>query len=75
LLVVLLGEQPITEGYNRPKLYSCSGCPGLIKLRQVVEGVRKPETMPEEVPLDAEKQELLGKIIDCPLFRTVSTAH
>jgi len=72
LLVVLLDSQQISEEHNQPKLYSCSGCTGLIKFRQVVDEAQENDMEQKELPLDPEKQELLDKIIDCQLFRTVS---
>jgi len=69
LLFVLLGESP--DGLaDEEKRYSCSGCTGLIKFRPIP--VTADATIEREgAPLDAEQQALLGRIVDCPLFRTV----
>ena len=66
LFVLMGGDDSEEEG----KIFSCSGCTGLIKFRKIDE----PEIVDvenEEVPLNSKEQKLLGRIIDCPLFRTV----
>ncbi|PID41103.1 MAG: hypothetical protein CR981_04785 [Proteobacteria bacterium] len=68
LLFVLMGESD--QAKTSEKLYSCSGCTGLIKFRAVT-GDHVAGTGSKEVPLESHEQELLDKIIDCPLFRTV----
>ncbi|THB76710.1 MAG: DUF4388 domain-containing protein [Desulfobulbaceae bacterium] len=74
LLFVLMGSQNEDDEENQPKLFSCSGCTGLIKFR-LADNPAEAKTEKEEVALDSENQALLGKIIDCPLFRTVPPDH
>lgn len=71
LLFVLMGEQDVDSAENNPTLYSCSGCTGLIKFRTTSSPDDGSKTEKVEVPLNSEKQALLGRIIDCPLFRAV----
>ena len=70
LLFVLMEEQDNSSTKDDQKLLSCSGCTGLIKFKSVAD-VADVKTKNEEVPLNSEEQDLLGRIIDCPLFRTV----
>lgn len=70
LLFVLLGDSPDGLAEGEEKRYSCSGCTGLIKFR-LIPATADATIGDEGVVLGAEQQALLGRIVDCPLFRTV----
>jgi len=75
LLFVLIGQEESENPLSKyEKIYSCSGCTGLIKFR-VAPDQKSAQTAGEEVPLNSEEQALLGRIIDCPLFRTVPPGY
>ena len=70
LLFVLMGDHDSSDDSNEQKVFSCSGCTGLIKFKLIADA-DKVKTEKEEIPLNSKEQKLLGKLIDCPLFRTV----
>ncbi len=74
LLFVLLGEPGEFTADGAEKRYSCSGCTGLIKFRQVP-ATDNDVDEPAAVTLNPEQQALFGKIIECPLFRAVEPRH
>jgi CRP/FNR family transcriptional regulator, cyclic AMP receptor protein len=68
LLFVLLGETNDGSTDTNEKKYSCSGCTGLIKFRLIPTTADSADGV-DPLSLNAEQQALLGRIVDCPLFR------
>jgi len=62
-------EQSVKE----KKIYSCSGCTGLIKFNCISEeAARQDGLSAPEPPLDSENEELLSEIRDFPIIQAVS---
>ncbi len=70
LLFVFMDEPGEVNPEQNSKVYSCSGCSGLIKFR-VGRDVSAIKTAREERLLSAEKQALLSQVLGCSLFRAV----
>jgi hypothetical protein len=55
------------------KIYSCSGCTGLIKFNRIsAEDARQDGLISPEAPLDSEDEALLAGIRDFPIFQAIS---
>jgi len=69
LFVFMDGKDEQNPGRSK-KIYSCSGCSGLIKFR-VGRDRSAVKTAKEERLLSVEKQALLSQVLGCSLFRAV----
>jgi CRP-like cAMP-binding protein len=70
LLFVLMGEDEKVDLQENRKIYSCSGCSGLIKFR-LGRDLSALKTAKQERSLNAKMQTLLSQVLGCSLFRAV----
>jgi len=75
LLFELLDTDPDGE-VACGKVYSCSGCTGLIKFRRISEELARQDGMTSlESPLDSEGEALLAEISNFPLIQAIPKGH
>ncbi len=70
LLFVLMGQDGTADLQKNRKIYSCSGCSGLIKFR-LGRDLSALKSAKQERSLDAKMQTLLSQVLGCSLFRAV----